>query len=265
MTVALVTGGASGIGAAACRLLAAQGATVVVADLDLDRAQAVADEVGGTSVRCDVTDPADSEAAVAHAEARHGGLDVVLLNAGIAGGFASWDDLDLDRYRQMTAVNLDGVVFGLRAALPALRRRGGGAVVATASLAGLAPAPASPVYAATKAAVVQLVRSMAPPLALEGVRLTALCPGFAETPLLTGMVERFADAGFPLLTAEEVAAAAVELAASGEPGACVVVQPGRAPAAYAFRGVPGPRGLAQGVTPPTRNPVPGARPAAPSA
>ena len=262
-----MTGGASGIGAAACRLLAAEGARVVVADLDHDAALRVAGEVGGTAVRCDVTDPAASEAAVAHAEAEHGRLDVVLLNAGVAGGFASWDDLDLERYRQMTAVNVDGVVFGLRAALPALRRRGAGSVVVTASLAGLAPAPATPVYALSKAAVVQLVRSMAPPLALEGVRLTALCPGFVATPLLTGMVERFDEAGFPLLTAQEVAAAALDLAVDGEPGACVVVQPGREPASYAFRGVPGPRGLAAGVSPPTRNPVPAAvaPPAAPTA
>jgi NAD(P)-dependent dehydrogenase (short-subunit alcohol dehydrogenase family) len=254
---ALVTGGGSGIGAAAARLLAAGGARVVVADLDLDRAREVAAEVGGTAVRCDVRDPADSERAVARAEQEHGGLDVVLLNAGVAGGFASWDDLDVDRYRTMTGVNVDGVVFGLRAALPALRRRGSGSVVVTASLAGLAPAPASPVYALTKAAVVQLVRSMGPPLGREGVRLTALCPGFVETPLLSGLVERFSEAGFPLLSAEQVAEAAVDLAQTGEPGACVVVQPGRAPAPYAFRGVPGPRGLGEGVHPPARTPVPG--------
>lgn len=254
--VALVTGGASGIGAAAVRQLAAGGARVVVADLDLDAAQELAAEVGGTAVRCDVRDPADNERAVAHAEAEHGGLDVVLLNAGIAGGFSSWDDLDLERYRTMTAVNVDGVVFGVRAALPALRRRGGGALVATASLAGLAPAPGTPVYALTKGAVVQFVRSMAPPLAAEGIRLTALCPGFVETPLLTGMVERFHEAGFPLLTADEVARAAVDLARTGEPGQCVICQPGREPMAYAFRGVPGPRGVGEGVRPPTRNPVP---------
>ncbi len=263
MTTALVTGGASGIGAAACRLLAAAaaGTRVVVADLDLDAARVVAEEVGGTAVRCDVTDPVSCEEAVAAA----GDLDVVLLNAGVAGGFSSWDDLDPVRYRQMTAVNVDGVVFGLRAALPALRRGGGGAVVVTASLAGISPSPSSPVYALTKAAVVQLVRSMAPPLALEGIRLTALCPGFVATPLLDGMAERFDEAGFPLLDADDVAAVAVDLAAHGEPGACVVVQPGREPLPYAFRGVPGPRGLGEGVLPPTRTPVPVAPPAAPTA
>ncbi|MCW2714776.1 MAG: dehydrogenase [Frankiales bacterium] len=259
--VALVTGGASGIGAAAVRQLSAGGARVVIADLDLAAAEALAAEVGGTAVRCDVRDPLDSERAVALAEQAYGGLDVALLNAGVAGGFASWDDLDLDRYRTMVGVNVDGVVFGVRAALPALRRRGGGALVATASLAGLAPASATPVYALTKGAVVQFVRSMAPPLAVEGIRLTALCPGFVETPLLSGMVERFHESGFPLLTADDVAAAAVELARSGEPGACVICQPGREPTAYAFRGVPGPRGLGEGVRPPTRTPVPGTGPA----
>lgn len=255
--VALVTGGASGIGAAAVRRLAAGGAHVVVADLDVPAAEAIAEQVGGLAVRCDVRDPLDSERAVAAAEQAYGGLDIALLNAGVAGGFASWDDLDLERYRTMVGVNVDGVVFGVRAALPALRRRGGGAVVATASLAGLAPASATPVYALSKGAVVQFVRSMAPPLAVEGIRLTALCPGFVETPLLTGMVERFHESGFPLLTADEVAAAAVDLALHGEAGACVICQPGRAPTAYAFRGVPGPRGLGEGVSPPTRTPVPG--------
>ena len=153
----------------------------VVAAGGIATARGVAAEVGGTAVRCDVTDPADSEAAVAHAEAEHGGLDVVLLNAGVAGGFASWDDLDLDRYRQMTAVNVDGVVFGLRAALPALRRRGGGSVVVTASLAGLAPAPATPVYALSKAAVVQFTRVLASELGPYEITVNAYAPGMVPT------------------------------------------------------------------------------------
>lgn len=255
--VALVTGGGSGIGAAAARLLAAQGARVVVADLDADAAAAVAAQVGGTAVGCDVRDPQDSERAVEVAEREHGGLDLALLNAGTTGGFTSWDDLDVDRYRTITGVNVDGVVFGARACLPALRRRGRGALVVTASLAGLSPAPATPLYTLTKHAVVGLVRALSTGLAAEGITMTAVCPGFVDTPLLTGMTERFGEAGFPLMSAEDVAAAAVDLALHGEPGACVVCQPGREPAPYAFRGVPGPRGLAEGVRPPTRHPVPG--------
>ena len=255
--VALVTGGGSGIGAAACRLLAARGARVVVADLDGSAAERVATEVGGTAVACDVRDPAASEQAVAVAERAYGGLDLALLNAGTTGSTTSWDDLDPERYRLILGVNVDGVVHGVRAALPALRRRGRGALVVTASLAGLAPAPATPLYTLTKHAVVGFVRAMSTGLAAEGITLTAVCPGFVETPLLAGVVERFAASGFPLLRAEDVAAAAVDLTVSGSPGDCVVCQPGREPAPYAFRGVPGPRGLAEGVRPPARHQVPG--------
>lgn len=254
--VALVTGGGSGIGLALVRRLAADGARVVVADLALDAAQAAADQVGGTAFVCDVRDPAASEAAVAHAERTFGGLDLVLLNAGVSQQTSSWDDLDLDAYRRTTGVNVDGVVFGVRAALPALRRRGGGGIVVTASLAGLAPAPATPVYALTKAAVVGFVRSMAPPLAPEDITINAVCPGFVDTPLLDGISDRFHSAGFPLMSAEDVADAAVALATGDRTGQCVVLQPGREPVPYAFRGVPGPRGVAEGVTPPTRYPLP---------
>ena len=102
------------------------------------------------------------------------------LNAGVATGCGVGDDFDLARYRRAMGANLDGVVFGVHAALPALRRRGGGAIVATASLAGLTGVPYDPLYAANKHAVVGLVRSLAP-LAEEGIRVNAVCPGFAES------------------------------------------------------------------------------------
>jgi NAD(P)-dependent dehydrogenase (short-subunit alcohol dehydrogenase family) len=254
--VALVTGGASGIGLALVRRLAADGAHVVVADAAADTARDVAGQNGGSAFVCDVRDPAASEAAVAHAERTYGGLDLVFLNAGVSQQTSSWDDLDVDAYRRTTGVNVDGVVFGVRAALPALRRRGRGALVVTASLAGLAPAPATPVYALSKAAVVGFVRSMAPPLAPEGITMNAVCPGFVETPLLGGIAESFSSAGFPLMSADDVAAVAVDLALGEQTGQCVVCQPGRQPVPYAFRGVPGPRGVAEGVRPPTRYPLP---------
>jgi NAD(P)-dependent dehydrogenase (short-subunit alcohol dehydrogenase family) len=254
--VCLVTGGASGIGRSLALGLAGAGAKVVVADLDLDAALVVADEVGGLAVAGDVREPDVSEQAVAAAEEQYGGLDVAFLNAGVSGGFTAWDDLDLEAYRRTVGVNVDGVVFGVRAALPALRRRGRGSLVVTASLSGLTPTPSNPVYALTKHAVVGLVRSMAPPLAAEAISLNAVCPGFTETPLLDGVIDAFRDQRFPLLTPEEVADAALGLAVGGKSGQCLVCQPGREPVPYAFRGVPGPRGSGQGTPPPTRVPVP---------
>jgi NAD(P)-dependent dehydrogenase (short-subunit alcohol dehydrogenase family) len=265
MTVALVTGGGSGIGLAIVRQLAAQDVRVAVADVDLAAARRAADETGGTAVPCDVRDPDASEAAVAEAERAYGALDLVFLNAGVSQQTTSWDDLDVEAYRRTVAINVDGVVFGVRAALPALRRQGTGStggtgstrgIVVTASLAGLAPAPATPVYALTKAAVVAFVRSMAPGLQVEGITLNAVCPGFVDTPLLDGITDRFAEAGFPLMSAEQVARAAVDLAQGEQTGQCVVLQPGREPTPYAFRGVPGPRGVGEGARPPTRYPLP---------
>src|SRR6478752_7415890 len=119
--VALVTGASSGI---------------VAADIQEDAGRAIADELEGAFVRCDVREPADSEAAVAVAVERFGGLDLVHLNAGISTGTSPGPDFDLEQYRRAISINLDGVVFGLQAALPALRARGGGAIVATASMAG---------------------------------------------------------------------------------------------------------------------------------
>jgi NAD(P)-dependent dehydrogenase (short-subunit alcohol dehydrogenase family) len=238
--VALVTGGASGIGAAAARRLATAGASVAVADLDEAGARAVAEEVGGLGLPVDVTDPEAVAAAVATVEERLGRLDHVLLNAGITSGQSGIDDLDLAGYRRVVGVNVDHVVFGLTAAVPALRRAGGGTIVATASLAGLVPMPGDALYTLTKHAVVGYVRSAAPVLAAEGIRVCAVCPGFADTPLIARAKAQFGD--FPLLTADDVAAAIDGILDRGEPGECWFVQPGREPAPYGFRGVPGARG-----------------------
>lgn len=238
--VALVTGGASGIGAAAVRRLVAAGAKVAVADRDADGTVAVAERFGGLALPGDVTDPAAMPAAVAATEEHFGRLDVVLLNAGITSGQSGITDLDVEGYRRIMGVNVDHVVFGLNAAVPALRRAGGGHIVATASLAGLVAMPGDALYTATKHAVVGYVRSAAPTLAPEGIRVNAVCPGFADTPLISGAKARFGE--FPLLTADDVAAAVEQVIDRGEPGECWFVQPGREPAAYGFRGVPGPKG-----------------------
>jgi NAD(P)-dependent dehydrogenase (short-subunit alcohol dehydrogenase family) len=239
--VALVTGAASGIGRATARALAAAGATVVAADIDAEGARAVAAEIGGHAVACDVADLEADRAAVAFAVERCGGLDLVHLNAGVATGCGVGDDFDLARYRRAMGANLDGVVFGLHAALPALRARGGGAIVATSSLAGLTGVPYDPLYAANKHAVVGLVRSLAPGLAAEGIRLNAINPGFAESAIVAPIRDALVDSGVAIIPAETVAGVVVDLFAGDAAGECVVIQPGREPLPFAFRGVPGPR------------------------
>jgi NAD(P)-dependent dehydrogenase (short-subunit alcohol dehydrogenase family) len=239
--VALVTGAASGLGRATARALAAEGALVVAADLDAAGARAVAEEIGGYAIACDVSDLEQNRAAVAYAVEQGGGLDLVHLNAGVGSGCGVGEDFDLARYRRAMGANLDGVVFGTHAALPALRANGGGAIVATASLAGLTGVPYDPLYSANKHAVVGLTRSLGPGLAAEGIRFNAVCPGFAESAIIEPLRAVLAQSGVTIIPAETVAAAVVELFAGDAAGECVVIQPGRDPLPFSFRGVPGPR------------------------
>ncbi|HEY7873788.1 MAG TPA: SDR family NAD(P)-dependent oxidoreductase [Actinomycetota bacterium] len=247
--VALVTGGASGIGRAVVERLARAGASVVVADVDGDAGAAVASSTGSTFVPTDVRDPEQLAAAVEGAVDGYGGLDLVHLNAGVPTGEASLEDLTPDLYRRAVGVNVDGVVFGARAAAPKMRP--GGAIVVTASLAGLVPYPGDFVYGITKHAVVGFVRSVAPQLVKRQITVNALCPGFVDTPILGPFAEEFRARGFPLLDPSEVAEAFVTVVRSGQTGEVFVCQPGRLCEAYRFRGVPGPRAPgAEGMAPP---------------
>ncbi len=240
--VALITGGASGIGLATARLLSSEGSPVVLADRDERAGRQAAEDVGGSFVRTDVSDLGSVQHAVDAAEREHGRLDLVVLNAGITTGETPIDKLDLEQYRTIVGVNVDGVVFGVRSALPALRRSGGGSIVVTASLSGLTPYPQDPIYSMTKHAVVGLTRSLAQPLKADGVTVTCICPGFVSTPLIDAYRERFTQVGLPLLEADDVAAAVLEAAGSRESGQAWVCQPGRPAEPYRFRGVPGPLG-----------------------
>ncbi|MCX6462704.1 MAG: SDR family NAD(P)-dependent oxidoreductase, partial [Pseudonocardiales bacterium] len=199
---ALVTGGASGIGEATARRLAAAGVQVAVVDRDEARASSLVGEIGGLAVVADVTDAATMTGLVGQVEEHFGGLDIVFLNAGTTAGQSGIEDLDVEAYRRIMGVNVDHVVFGLAAAVPALRRAGGGTIIATSSLAGLVPMPGDPIYTLTKHAVVGYVRSVAPTLIGDGIRVAALCPGFADTPLIAQAKDQFGD--FPLLTADDV-------------------------------------------------------------
>jgi len=238
--VALVTGGAGGLGSATCRALAAAGAEVVVADLDENGGTALATELGGHFVSVDVAAPEANAAMVARATELAGGIDFAFLNAGVTTGCGVGEDFDLDLYRRAMGVNLDGVVFGVHAVLPALRARGGGAIVATASLAGLTGVPLDPLYATNKHAVVGLVRSLGPALAEENIRVNAVCPGFADSPMVDPIREELSREGVVIIPAEDVAGVVVGLFAGDATGECWFVQPGRT-GAFRFRNVPGPR------------------------
>jgi NAD(P)-dependent dehydrogenase (short-subunit alcohol dehydrogenase family) len=238
--VALVTGGASGLGRATALALAEAGCEVVVADLDEAGAREVAEQVGGHFWAGDVSGYEANAELIAFVVERCGGLDVAHLNAGVASGFSLGEDFDLDRYRLAMGVNLDGVVFGTHHALPALKAHGGGAIVATASLAGLTAVPFDPVYAANKAAVVGLARAMGPALAGDGITYNAVCPGFAESRIVDPIREVLDAQGVQLIPAETVAETVLRIITGGATGEAWFVQPGREPAPFRFRNVPGP-------------------------
>ena len=223
---AIVTGGAAGLGAAMVSRLRAEGLDVEV--LDLTTGFDVADAARWDSV---------------------GPVDVACLNAGVLGGEPDPAEMSLDTYRRAMAVNVDGVVFGIRRlarVMPA-----GGRIVATASLAGLTAMPDDPVYAATKHAVVGFVRSVAPALATRGISINAVCPGIADTAMLGGAARAAIDAaGFPLVAAKDVADAVWLALCSGSSGHAWAVQPGREPVDFRFPNVPGARTPEGVVVPP---------------
>lgn len=181
--IAIVTGGASGIGRAIAAALSARGDTVIVADVDEDAAAKAATEFSAQAARLDVTD-ADAVAALYRSVAdEHGRLDLVFNNAGIAvGGWA--EELTADHWDKTIDVNLRGVVHGVRAAYPIMLAQGHGHIVNTASLAGLVPAPLMLPYTTTKHAVVGMSLALRAEAAGHGVRVSVVCPGFVDTPLL---------------------------------------------------------------------------------
>lgn len=243
--VALVTGAASGIGRATAQRLAAEGATVVLADVDAALGQEAADAVGGRFVAADVADPAAWTSLVADVGQREGGLDLVHLNAGVTTGQSDLAALTDAQYRRIMGVNLDGVVFGVRAVLPVFTQRGGGAIVVTASMAGLLGFPPDPIYTLTKHAVVGLVRALAPALEGSGVTINAVCPGVVDTPLLGPEAKAMLDAvGFALIPPSQIAEAVVTAVDSGLSGEAWVCQSGREAERFAFGVVPGLEGLA---------------------
>lgn len=186
---AVVTGGASGIGAALARALVSRGDSVVIADLDAAGASALAAQLsdqGPGRARAEALDVRDADAVravVERASCRDGRLDLMFNNAGIGMGGAV-EDLALSHWDRVIDVNLRGVVHGVAAAYPLMLRQGHGHIVNTASVAGLVPAPFITPYSMTKHAVVGLSLSLRGEAAAHGVRVSALCPGAVETAIL---------------------------------------------------------------------------------
>jgi NAD(P)-dependent dehydrogenase (short-subunit alcohol dehydrogenase family) len=206
---ALVSGGASGIGAAVVEKLRAGGTDVRV--LDLADGFDVSDASAWDSV---------------------GPAELAFLNAGIGTGEGDMLELTDERYRRIVGTNIDGVVFGVRRLARVMPD--GGAIVVTASLAGLTTMVADPIYSGTKHFLVGFVRSVAPQLAERGIRISAVCPGIVDTPLLGPMRQRTIDAGIELMRPEEIADAVLSAAhdeASGQIWTCL---PGCAPARHEF-------------------------------
>ena len=214
---ALVTGSAGGIGSAIVRKLTSEG--FEVKELDL---------VTGF----DVSDPDAWE--------HVGSVDLACLNAGVVTGSDDIARLTDQEYRRAMGVNVDGVVFGVRRLDRVMPK--GSTIVVTASLAGLTAIPDDPIYGLTKHAIIGFVRSVAPQLAEREIRIQAVCPGWADTGLTTTEFrQELTDRGLRLLRPEDVAEGVWAAYESEGTGEAWIVQPGREPLLYEFKGVPGPR------------------------
>lgn len=191
----IVTGGASGIGAACARRYAAEGARVLIGDVDLAGAQAVAQEIGGLARACDHTDARQCEALVDAALQAWGRLDGVHNNAG-TGWTGAFTDMDPTTARRLLEVLVMGPVLMSQAAISALRAsraEGGGSLLFTSSGLGLHGRPMIALYAAAKHAIVGLTRSLALELGPHGVRVNAVCPGIVDTPLVRATTQAWGD------------------------------------------------------------------------
>jgi NAD(P)-dependent dehydrogenase (short-subunit alcohol dehydrogenase family) len=179
--VVIVTGAGSGIGRATARLFAAEGASVVAADLSEAVNETVAGQDNMVALRMDAGDEGDVERLVAAACERFGGLDVFYANAGISGGASGIFDSTVELWSEVLRVNLIGPALAIKHAGPKIVERGGGAILCTASVAGLRSGAGGPAYSASKAGVINLVQTAAQQLATSNVRVNAICPGLIET------------------------------------------------------------------------------------
>jgi len=183
--VAVITGGASGIGDATVRLFVQEGCRVVIADVQDDRGARLAGELGTSASyrHADVSQEAHVSGAIAHAVSRFGRLDCLFNNAGAGGVAGPIEEIPADGFDHTMGVLLRGVFLGMKHAAPIMKRQRGGSIISTASVAGLQAGYGPHVYSAAKAAVVHLTRSVAMELGESGVRVNCICPGGIATPI----------------------------------------------------------------------------------
>lgn len=223
--VALITGAGSGIGRATAQALSAAGASVVVADIDEAGGRETVSQIeqaGGKAafVKTDVTKREDLERMVSFAEETYGGLDIVHLNAGVGTPRPAFPDAKVEDWERTMAIDLWAVIAGVQVAVPALRRRGGGVIVNTASMAGIITYLPDPIYAAAKHGVVGLTRALASLKLQDNIRVNCICPGVVDTPLVRRGLEQMDDKeraqteallnSMPMMRPEEIADAVME-------------------------------------------------------
>jgi NAD(P)-dependent dehydrogenase (short-subunit alcohol dehydrogenase family) len=224
--VAIITGAGSGIGRATALLLAREGASIVVADLnDAGSAETVSQitAAGGkaAAIHVEVTSAADVDAMFAFANKTYGGFDILYNNAGITTGNPRWPDCSEDQWMKTVEVDLIAVILATRKAIPLLKARGGGVIIQTASLAGLFGFQADPVYSAAKHGVVGLTRALVNLKPEANIRVNCVCPAVVNTPLVTGGLSNLTGAAreeaerrikmMPMLAPEEIAGAVYDL------------------------------------------------------
>ncbi|MDY6770993.1 MAG: SDR family NAD(P)-dependent oxidoreductase [Candidatus Nanohaloarchaea archaeon] len=185
--VAIVTGGSTGIGKAIAEKYVEEGANVVIADIDTEKGQSTAEEIGCDFKECDVSDRDAVQNMVEYTVEEHGQLDAIVNNAGI-GRASKLGEMEYDEWDQVMAVNLTGVMNCSKEALPHLKETEG-AIINIASIYGLVGGPGATAYSAAKGGVVNFTRNVAVDYAAENVRCNAICPGFVETPMTEDMLE----------------------------------------------------------------------------
>lgn len=187
----VVTGGARGMGEAHARGFAAEGANVLIADLNADAGSVLAAELGPAAAftQLDVADESGWAAAVELVERRFGPVSVLVNNAGVLAPTAPLESVSLDDWQRVIATDLTGTFLGIRAAVPSLRRAGGGAIVNVSSIAGVEAVPLAAAYVASKYAVRGLTRAAALELGRDGIRVNAVLPGLVRTPMTEGVPE----------------------------------------------------------------------------